>query len=100
MSEQLTLNAEYPRLLREFVEVYSTGPSRAFLRSVEANLLSQLPIEEPVLDLACGDGLVSSLAFGRSLDEGCDLSEQQLERARRRQQYRNLTLADARAPIW
>ena len=97
MMNQLALDHEFPRFLREFVTHYSTGPSRAFLRSFEADLLSQLPIEHPVLDLACGDGAVSAITFGCQLDSGCDLMEQQLEKARKRQQYHNLALADARA---
>jgi ubiquinone/menaquinone biosynthesis C-methylase UbiE len=86
----------YPQLLQEFVTAYVSGPSRAALRSVEADLLSQVPVSDPVLDLACGDGLVASLAFRRPLDTGCDLSEDQLRKARTRKQYESLTLADAR----
>jgi SAM-dependent methyltransferase len=53
-------------------------------------------MEPPILDLACGDGLVSALTFGQALDGGCDLSMSQVQRAKARQQYRMLVLADAR----
>lgn len=97
MAERLAINSDFSQLLRQFVTAYSSGPSRALLRSFEADLLSRAPVEDPVLDLACGDGLVSALIFRRQLDAGCDLSERQLEKARGRRQYRTLTLADARA---
>lgn len=97
MARSLALDTEFPWLLQQFVVAYSSGPSRALLRSFEADLLSHAQVEDPVLDLACGDGLVSALTFRRPLDEGCDLSERQLAKARERKQYRTLTLADARA---
>jgi ubiquinone/menaquinone biosynthesis C-methylase UbiE len=95
-SPSLTLNRNYQEHLRQFVAAYSTGPSRALLRSYEANLLSQLQLEPPILDLACGDGLVSSLTIGKPVDAGCDLMLSQLQKAKARGQYESLTLADAR----
>jgi SAM-dependent methyltransferase len=92
-----SLDNMHSRFLQRFVEAYSTGPSRAFLRSYEADLLSQVTLQPPVLDLACGDGLVSALTFGRVLESGCDLMISQLCKARERKQYDTLALADVRS---
>lgn len=96
MTTRPALDQMHSHYLREFVEAYSSGPSRAFLRSFEADLLAQVPLQPPVLDLACGDGLVSAFTFGRQLDHGCDLMMSQLVKAQARRQYRALVVADVR----
>jgi SAM-dependent methyltransferase len=45
---------------------------RATLRSVEAAYYQNLKMDSPVLDIGCGDGQFSSLAFRQKLDVGID----------------------------
>lgn len=59
----------------DFLWLHITGlPAfRALLRAVEARLYQGLlPLEEPVLDLGCGDGHFASVAFPRSVTAGID----------------------------
>jgi SAM-dependent methyltransferase len=48
-------------------------PHRALLRSVEAELMSGVPLQPPVLDVGCGDGHFASMAYDQVLDVGSDL---------------------------
>jgi SAM-dependent methyltransferase len=45
---------------------------RALLRAVEARMYQSIPLQKPVLDLGCGDGHFSSIAFSEPLDVGLD----------------------------
>lgn len=45
---------------------------RALLRSVEARFYETISLQEPVLDLGCGDGSFASLTFDHSLTVGFD----------------------------
>ena len=96
MSNNMTHDNNFHSLLAKFAKTFSAAPARTVLRSYEANLLSQIDLQPPVLDLACGDGVVSAYAFGRSLHSGCDLMMSQLQKAKQRDQYKTLTFADAR----
>lgn len=68
---------------------------RALLRAVEARFYQDLlPLEEPALDLGCGDGHFASVAFPRRLQAGIDPSAACLREAQGRDAYRLL----ARSP--
>ena len=57
-------------------------------------------LEPPVLDLGCGDGLISNLLFGRPLEYGIDPSESAVESARRSRAYATTLSGDAhRIPL-
>lgn len=65
------------------------GPSLALWRAAEVAALREQPYEGPVLDLGCGDGLVTSLVLSR-VDVGLDPCTGALDRARRIGIYRSL----------
>jgi SAM-dependent methyltransferase len=67
---------------------------RALLRAVEARFYQDLlPLDEPVLDVGCGDGHFASVAFPRPLAAGIDPHAGALREARGRGAY--LVLAQA-----
>ena len=63
---------------------------RALLRSIEARFYQDIDLPAPVLDLGCGDGHFSSIAFKRPLEVGLDPWEGSLREAARRGSYRFL----------
>ena len=67
---------------------------RALLRAVEARLYGDLlPLDEPVLDVGCGDGHFASVAFPQPLASGIDPAANVLGEARARGAYRVLAQA-------
>jgi SAM-dependent methyltransferase len=71
---------------------------RALLRAVEARFYQPLlPLEEPVLDVGCGDGHFASVAFPRRLAAGIDPAAASLREAQARGAYTVLaqSLGDA-----
>ena len=67
---------------------------RGLLRAVEARFYQDfLPLDEPVLDVGCGDGHFASIAFPRPLDAGIDPACATLREARQRGAYRVLAEA-------
>ena len=67
---------------------------RALLRAVEARFYQDLlPLEEPVLDVGCGDGHFASVAFPHPLAAGIDPESTVLGEARDRSAYRQLAQA-------
>jgi SAM-dependent methyltransferase len=71
---------------------------RALLRAVEARFYQELlPLDEPVLDVGCGDGHFASVAFPRPLTAGIDPAPGVLREARARGAYHVLarSLGDA-----
>jgi SAM-dependent methyltransferase len=71
---------------------------RALLRAVEARFYQDLlPLEEPVLDVGCGDGHFASVTFPTPLTAGIDPAANSLHEARARHSYTVLarSLGDA-----
>jgi SAM-dependent methyltransferase len=67
---------------------------RGLLRAVEARFYQDLlPLDEPVLDVGCGDGHFASLAFPRPLQAGIDPAGAVLHEARQWGAYRGLARA-------
>jgi SAM-dependent methyltransferase len=67
---------------------------RALLRAVEARFYQDLlPLEEPALDVGCGDGHFASVAFPRPLAAGIDPAGSVLREARERGAYSLLARA-------
>ena len=56
-----------PDLLRRFLQVYWLRPENAFWMTLRSETLADCPIEQPALDIACGDGLFSFLHCGGGL---------------------------------
>ena len=70
---------------------------RALLRAVECRLYAGADLREPVLDLGCGDGHFSSVAFGKPLTVGTDSGVGILGEAARSVSYHLVLAADATA---
>lgn len=68
---------------------------RAILRAVEARVYQDIPLQEPVLDVGCGDGHFASLAFDRPLDVGIDPWAGPVREAAGRGAYRLVIQGDA-----
>ncbi len=71
--------------------------SLALERAIECRLLSSFEYPRPLLDVGCGDGTFVSVLFGESVDVGCDVSFEELSKARLTGRYRWLVQADASA---
>lgn len=68
---------------------------RAMLRAVEAKAYQDIPLEEPILDIGCGDGHFAETAFKQRIDVGLDYSFYSLLEAKGRKVYHDLINADA-----
>jgi SAM-dependent methyltransferase len=68
----------------------------ALERSVEAELYRHLPLNSPVLDLGCGEGLFAKLVFSDPLDTGIDPDPGEISRAQALKAHRELLVADGR----
>jgi SAM-dependent methyltransferase len=69
---------------------------RALLRGVECRLFEAAGrLEQPILDLGCGDGHFASMAFDEPLFTGIDPDEAMVREAKRRGVYRWPIVADA-----
>ncbi|MEL7643377.1 MAG: class I SAM-dependent methyltransferase [bacterium] len=60
---------------------------RALLRAVEAREYQDIPLEQPILDLGCGDGHFVTTAFETQIDTGLDPWTGPLRQAARRKSY-------------
>ncbi len=91
---QLRLNAGDFRLLFE-----QLGPSLGLWRAAEIAVFREQHYEHPVLDLGCGDGIVTSFVLG-SVEIGLDPDEAALRKAASRAVYRELIARRAElAPV-
>jgi SAM-dependent methyltransferase len=73
---------------------------RAMVRAVEDSFYQGLELPGPVLDLGCGDGHFTSVAFDHPLDVGLDPWWEPLLEARKREAYRMLVRSDgAKVPF-
>lgn len=62
---------------------------------MEAELFAALKMEEPVLDLGCGNGLFAEIALGKPVKMGFDADFSQVRQARLSGVYRYALVADA-----
>jgi len=87
-------NGDY---LYKQLEQFYWNPAMALWRAVEAELVSKIHLEDPVLDIGCGDGSFIEAAFpGRVLHTGLDINPLDIEKAKKKKIYKNLALGDAR----
>ncbi len=63
-------------------------------RIMEAALLANLPLEPPMIDLGCGDGVFSSAVFPAGLAFGVDRGTRTTQQALHQGQYRAIVQAD------
>lgn len=73
------------------------GPSLALWRAAEVALLRTIPMARPILDVGCGDGLVTSLAAA-PLDIGLDPDPVGLAKASQRGAYLRVLQGSAEEP--
>jgi SAM-dependent methyltransferase len=76
------------KVLREYVAV--TPLALALERTVESTLIRSLHMDDPILDLGCGDGIFASLTFDHPVDYGLDPNARELVRARQSGAYVDL----------
>jgi len=70
---------------------------RSLLRAVEARFYQDFDLPGPVLDVGCGDGHFTSIAFENRLDVGLDPWAGPIQKAANLDVYRLLTRADGAA---
>ncbi len=75
---------------------YPLMPSLALWRSIEADVFSECDMQEPVLDLGCGNGFFAEIALNKQVQSGCDRDLSQVRQARLSKIYRNNVVADAK----
>ena len=81
--------------LRRYLEI--APASLALVRAIECRQLAEIPMDRPVLDLGCGDGVFGQVLFAEPIDLGIDASAHELAIARASGGYRHLILADGAA---
>jgi SAM-dependent methyltransferase len=67
---------------------------RSMLRAVEAKFFQQVELQSPTLDLGCGDGHFTSVAFNQLIDVGIDPWDASIREAELRNVYHLLTEAE------
>jgi SAM-dependent methyltransferase len=70
---------------------------RVLMRSIEAQILSRVPLPRPVLDVGCGDGHFASVLFPGGTDVGLDPGLSDAREAGRRGVYRMVVGSDSGA---
>jgi len=74
---------------------------RALIRTIECRLVAEAgPLDGPVLDVGCGDGLFAHFAFERPLAAGIDRNRDALRLATRQRAHRVCVHARAEALPW
>jgi SAM-dependent methyltransferase len=53
----------------------------AFERYLECSIYQELPLERPILDLGCGEGIFAYILFDEKIDTGIDPNPRELKRA-------------------
>lgn len=70
---------------------------RALIRSLEHRLFAFQRLEQPVLDIGCGDGIFAALTFPEGIDVGIDVTEALVAEARQRGVYQRVEVASGTA---
>lgn len=85
------------RTFRTLLELQ--GPSLALWRAAEIAALREQTFEPPVLDLGCGDGIVTSMVLSQ-VEIGLDPDKDVIEKAARQGIYKQFEIAPAEASTW
>ena len=80
--------------LYSFLIRYPLLPSLALWRCMEARLFAKLELEDPVLDIGCGNGHFACVALRTPLLSGCDRDVSQVKRALSLKVYRQAVAGD------
>lgn len=78
---------------RKYLEVAPL--SLALWRTGEAQAVSQIPFEKPLLDIGCGFGEFMGVFMNQQIEVGIDINQKDLILAAKSKKYQNLILADA-----
>jgi len=98
MTQQSRLVAADRDWLREYVAVAPVA--LALLRAIECREVAVQPLESPLLDLGCGDGVFGQVLYGSQPQVGLDYSLRELRTCQSRRVYRSLVRGDmARLPF-
>lgn len=79
-------------VLRNYIN--ETPLALAFERTIESRIYKTLPLNRPILDLGCGEGLFAKLVFSEPIDTGLDPNPKELEKARENGGYKELMLCE------
>lgn len=88
------MNNQKLQFLKKALDIYFPSPSQALWRGLEAEALSKIEWDPPVLDLGCGDGKFG-LLLGRKFDVGLDIAQDDLKIAKATGIYREVIQAPA-----
>jgi len=84
-------NAHRMSILRKLAAIWPYAPSLILWRAHEARALQDVNLEQPILDLGCGDGIFFSQIFSPLQAHGCDIDKEMLKRANKTHGYASLT---------
>ena len=65
----------------------------AMERSIESGIYRQYPIQHPVLDLGCGEGLFAEMVFAGCFDTGVEPDSHEIQAAQKKGRHRELIQA-------
>ena len=82
---------------KDYLKEYLTfAPvSLALVRAIECRCLSKLEFEHPILDVGCGDGLFASVFFKENVEQGIDISANEVTLAKKTGVYKDVTVTSA-----
>jgi len=92
MAQKSRLVAADRDWLREYIAVAPVA--LALLRAIECREVARQPLESPLLDLGCGDGVFGQVFYCAQPQVGLDYSERELQTCQSRQVYRALVRGD------
>lgn len=69
--------------------------SHALLRAIECRKLARHPLRAPILEVGCGDGVVTRLLFPEGVSQGIDLNRREVYRARANRSHGAVHVASA-----
>ena len=81
----MKLNSEY---VQRYIDLAPLP--LAFERSLECQLYRNVPLDRPILDLGCGDGIFALILFAEQVDTGIDPDQGELARAESTGAYQEL----------
>jgi SAM-dependent methyltransferase len=83
--------AEWPVDARDFAAYYRFAPAALALREcARLRAVREIELDEPILDVGCGDGLFARLAYPGRQTWGIDINPSEVQRAQATQSYSTL----------
>lgn len=87
------------KMNHDFLKAYvAVAPlALAFERTLECQLYMDRPMDRPILDIGCGEGLFAKVLFAEAVDTGVDPNPRELERAKDLGGYKELIQCEGAA---